>query len=351
MLNYMYLRSQRGSQPSDRRRQQLCLLAGFLAIGITALSGYGQAEMASSSSVVADSAFNQSVTIGKSGDHSVQDHDGHTHSDFLLQPDPLKMNLFEGWGDEWVHSDYSRSGTPLVHAFGIEPAFLCRDLLVSGAFVNGQDGWEYEVEAELELPLTRRLGLVVEGGYAWFSPDDAPNDRGFGDIAVSPRFLMLEYDEFLLSLQTEFEFPTGDADRGFGSGEVIFAPSVSTWLDLGSDLTLQNSLGFEQGLGSDGQGVFFWGASLIKSFYLNGDPELRGPHGGMRTHFPAGMLSLAAELGGELPVTGDEKGQGAGEWLLGISYTMTPQLALRGSVSFPAWNPGEFNSRFTVGLI
>jgi len=193
--------------------------------------------------------------------------------------------------------------------------------------------------------------LVVEGGYAWFSPDDAPNDRGFGDIAVSPRFLMLEYDEFLLSLQTEFEFPTGDADRGFGSGEVIFAPSVSTWLDLGSDLSLQNSLGFERGLGSDGQSVFFWGASLIKSFYLNGDPELLGPHGGTRTHFPAGMLSLVAELGGELPVTGDEKGQGAGEWLLGASYTLTPQLALRGSVSFPAWNPGEFNSMFTVGLI
>ena len=100
------------------------------------------------------------------------------------------------------------------------------------------------------------------------------------------------------------------------------------------------------------KGVFFWGASLIKSFYLNGDPQLLGPHGGVRSHFPAGMLSLVAELGGELPVTGEEKGQGGGEWLLGVSYTLSHHSwQLRGSVSFPAWNPGEFNSLFTVGLI
>jgi hypothetical protein len=331
--------SDRNGEASPWKRRG-CPLVGLLVIGMLSMPGYGQ-----------DTTENSPMPESQSGSVEAHDHGTHSHSEFILQPKSLGMNILEGGGDEWVHSDYSRNGTAYVHAFGIEPAFLCRDLLVSSAFVNGPDGWEYEVEAELELPLTRRLGLVVEGGYAWFSPDDAPNDRGFGDIAVSPRFMMLEYDDFLLSLQTEFEFPTGDADRGFGAGEVIFAPSISTWLDLGSNLTVQNSLGYEQGLGSDGEGVFFWGASLIKSFYLNGDPQLLGPHGGTRSHFPAGMLSLVAELGGELPVTGDENGQGAGEWLLGVSYTLSPQLALRGSVSFPAWNPSEFNSLFTVGLI
>ncbi|MDP6478879.1 MAG: hypothetical protein QGI75_02425 [Phycisphaerales bacterium] len=351
MNNEHFGRGSHCQRSNAKRYQRGGLLVAFLTIGITSMPGHGQNAVDSSPTPELESAAGEGTTIVKSDDHSGHDHDTHTHSVFILQPDPLRMNLLEGWGDEWVHSEYSRSGSPYVHAFGIEPAFLCRDLLVSGAFVNGLDGWEYEVEAELELPLTRRLGLVVEGGYAWFSPDDAASDRGFGDIAVSPRFLMLEYDEFLLSLQTEFEFPTGDADRGFGSGEVMFAPSVSTWLDLGSSLTLQNSVGFEQGLGSDGEGVFFWGASLIKSFYLKGDPQLLGPHGGVCSHFPAGMLSLIAELGGELPVTGEEEGQGAGEWLLGASYMVTPQLALRGSVSFPAWNPREFNSKFTVGLI
>ena len=164
--------SDRDGEASPWKRHG-CPLVGLLVIGMLSMPGYGQ-----------DTTENSPMPESQSVSVEAHDHGTHSHSEFILQPESLGINLFEGWGDEWVHSDYSRKGTAYVHAFGIEPAFLCRDLLVSGAFVNGLDGWEYEVEAELELPLTRRLGLVVEGGYAWFSPDDAANDRGFGDIAA-----------------------------------------------------------------------------------------------------------------------------------------------------------------------
>lgn len=328
----------------------------FAALSLIAVLGgsasvHAQATNDSDQSSVSSSNESADQERGTS-DHDADDHDAddHDHEEFIQLPEPLELDLFSGWLDEWNHADYSRSGTPYVHAFGIEPAFLCRDILVNGEFSNGEEGKEYEVEAELEFALTRRIGLVVEGGYSWLNPRDGSSERGFGDIGVAPRFLMIEYDNFLMSVSTGFEFPTGNEDRGLGAGETIFVPSASSWLDLGNNITLQNVVGVEHGLSSN-ENVLFWGGALIWSLYTDGSPVLYGPDGGVRTHFPQGMLNIIAELRGELPVNGEEQGNGTAEWQFGLSYAITPQLEIRGAISFPAWNPREFDNGATVGLI
>ena len=272
----------------------------------------------------------------------------HDHAGHVDRPAPLGFSLTEGWLDEWVHSDYSSAGTPYVHAFGIEPAFLCRDLLVSGAFIDGAEGSEYEVEAELELALTRRIGLVVEGGYAWLDPTDESRADGIGDIGVAARFLMVECETFLLSVNTGFEFPTGDEDRDLGAGETIFVPSIATWLDLGENFTLQNVVGLEHGFTSKDD-VFYWGGALIWSLYTEGGGS--GSGGGVRAHMPRGMLNLIAEIGGELAINGDDRGAGTGEWLFGVSYSVSSQMEIRAAISVPAWNPRAFENAVTLGLI
>jgi hypothetical protein len=52
-------------------------------------------------------------------------------------------------------------GTPFVHGFLTEPAFLGRDLFVDMT----RSGDETEAEVEVEWSLTRRLGLVAELPY------------------------------------------------------------------------------------------------------------------------------------------------------------------------------------------
>jgi hypothetical protein len=279
-------------------------------------------------------------------------HEEHAHDGdhFVFLSEPFEANFFEGWFDRWEHSDFSREGTAYVHAFGIEPAFLCRDVIANAAFVNGPEGKEYEVEGEIEFALTRRIGLVVEGGYAWLDQNDESGENGIGDIAVAPRFLLLDYDRFLLSLNTEFSFPTGDDERGLGSGETIFAPSVSTWLDLGSNITLQNNVGIEHGLSSSDD-VFIWAGALSFSIYTDGTPQMSNASGAVRAHFPRGMLSLIAEIGGEVGLNGEERGAGSAEWIFGVSYSITPKLQLRASLGFPAWNPREFDNAATVGFL
>lgn len=280
--------------------------------------------------------------------HSSEHHD---HGlEFTHVPPALGSNLLEGWLDEWSHTHFSRRGTPYVHAFGFEPAFLGRDFFLNFSLTDGAEGWEYELEAEIEYAFTRRIGIVVEAGYAWLEPDGAPDENGFGDIAVAPRFLLLDYDHFLLSANLEFEFPTGDEDRDLGAGETIFAPSLSAWMDLGNNVTVQGNIGLEHGLSSDSD-VFVWGGSLTYTIYTRGQPELLTVDGAVRSHFPEGQLSLIAEITGEHPIDGDGEGQGTGAWLFGASYSLTPNVDVRAGMTFPAWRPREFDTGATFGLI
>lgn len=215
---------------------------------------------------------------------------------------------------------------------------------------DGDDGQEYEFEAELEYAFTRRLGIVIEAGYAWLDPDAAPGEDGIGDVAVAPRFLLLDYDQFLLSANLEFEFPTGDEDRDLGAGETIIATSLSAWMDLGNNFTFQGNIGLEHGLSSDSD-AFTWGGSLAYTIFTKGQPDVMTADGAVRSHFPEGQLSLIAELTGEHPLDGDEEGQGTAAWLFGASYSLTPSLDLRAGVSIPAWSPQEFDNSAVFGLI
>jgi hypothetical protein len=269
---------------------------------------------------------------------------------FVQLSEPFEADLFSGWLESWQHTDFSRNGTPYVHAFGFEPAFLCREFITNVEFANGADGKEYAVEGEIDYALTRRIGLVVEGGYSWLDPNDDSSENGFGDVAIAPRFMMLEYDEFLLTLNTEFVIPTGDDERGLGAGETLFAPSISTWLDLGNNFSLQNNVGIEHGFTSNTDALF-WGGALIYSMYTHGSPRITNGSGGVRGHFPKGMLSLIAEIGGELSLDGDDKGAGAAEWLFGVSYAISSKVQIRGALSFPAWNPRNFDNGATIGFL
>jgi hypothetical protein len=265
-------------------------------------------------------------------------------------PAALRANLLEGWLDDWPHAHASRRGTPFVHTFGGEPAFLGRELFLDYSFTRGEEGTEMEIEAELEHAITRRIGIVVEAPYAVLDPDDATREHGIGDVAVAPRFLLLDYDRFLLAANVELSFPTGESKKGLGTGEAAISPSISTWHDLGMGLTLHTSLGVTHGFCSDDHALT-WGSAVVCSIGLFGqiDPALSDDTA--RARLPSGLLSLIAEVRGEHPLSGEEKGSGSADWILGASYTITPHVEVRGALSLPAWSPSEFDQRVILGLV
>ncbi|MEO6435326.1 MAG: hypothetical protein ABIP55_06140, partial [Tepidisphaeraceae bacterium] len=92
-------------------------------------------------------------------------HVRHDHDSHAAAQDPLGFSLTQAWLDPWPHADLSRRGTPFVHLFNLEPAFLDRDLILSYRFTNAPDEREAELEAEIEWALTRRIGLLIETPY------------------------------------------------------------------------------------------------------------------------------------------------------------------------------------------
>jgi hypothetical protein len=164
-----------------------------------------------------------------------------THSE---SSDVFGFDMDRGWLDPPVHRHFSKGGTPLIHSFRTEPAFTRRDFLFDYSFRNDKEGNVHEIEAEVEWPLSRRIGLIFEMPYVFIDTDDDGSVDGFGNFAVSPRLLLAEYRRFLLAFGLEIETTTGETDGGIAEDEVSLSPSFSTWVDLGNWWTVSAQSGF-----------------------------------------------------------------------------------------------------------
>jgi hypothetical protein len=240
------------------------------------------------------------------------------------RPPPLCADLCVGWCDPVDHAHASRRGTPYVHAFHVEPAFLGRDVLLHVE----REGDEHGVEAELEWALTRRLLLVAEVPYAWTEDED-----GFGDVALGLRGLLLETDRLIVSAQVGVELPT--ASGGLGADEVVVSPGFSAWADLGGRFSAQAGVNFGYATES-GDTEVSWGAALVKSFPFC--PLFRScagthaeeEHGQEEhAHGHGTFLSLFLEGRGVYPLSGPEEGASTHELLLGVSVPVAADFDLR----------------------
>ena len=266
-------------------------------------------------------------------------------------PPPFGFSLTESWFDPWPHSHFSRRGTPFVHLFLTEPAFLDRDLFLDYRLVrtNGED--EMELEFELEWALTRRLGLVIEVPYLFLRPIDEPDEHGFGDVAFAPRALLVDTERFMLSVNLEIETPTGSERRGLSEGEVALAPSFSWWYDLGHWITWQAQIGTEHGLTS-GDAELVWNSALTYSLLgpaLVEPPSRDSTHGGR--HFPPGLTNFIVEITGRTRLSGEGDVRSTAEILFGTSYLISSEFEIRAGVQVPLFQPHEMDYGFVFGLI
>jgi len=264
--------------------------------------------------------------------------------------DPLGFNLTDGWFDPTAHSHFSRRGTPMIHSFRVEPAFTRRDVIVDYSFSRKRGEEEHEIEAELEWAFTRRLGLVVELPYAAINPNDEGAVNGFGDLAISPRFLLAEYKRFLLAFALEVETPTGSTRGDIGSGEVALAPSFSTWIDLGHWWAVNTQCGVEHALESN-DSELFCRASVIHTFAPDADHDEAETDHDHAHGLEPGLLSLILEVDMALALSGADDGDIEAEGIAGLYCGLSEHADLRLGYTFPLSTSQDLYSGLTAGLL
>ncbi len=269
-----------------------------------------------------------------SANEACADH-GHHH-------EPASAAGGNGFFAPFRHIHFSGNGTPIVHSFGVEPAFTGRDLFTDYRYRSGEGFAEHELELELEWAFTRRLGVILEVPYVFEKEDGESGIDGFDDIAIVPRAIVLERNRFILSSQVEIVAPTGT--NGFG-GDTAIAPGIAAWLDLGDWWTLNTQLAVEHSFEEDDSELSF-GFGLVKS--LGNKSKSPDPHGHTSA---AGQLHLHLEVTGSAGLDGEEEGDVSAEGLVGLSYGLSPQMDLRVGYEFPLTSPREFDSGVVAGLV
>ena len=106
------------------------------------------------SAVPAHDLLSLTSALGMFRQAQEDDHHSDAHDSESIPP-PFGTSLTEHWLDPWPHTHFSRQGTPFVHLFLTEPAFLDRDLFLDYRIIRGADENEMELEAELEWAFTR----------------------------------------------------------------------------------------------------------------------------------------------------------------------------------------------------
>ena len=335
---------------SSLRLATVLLLAGFLAGCVTRPTPAYEAaghNHGGGSEASHDHAHDHDHDHAHDHDHDHAHDHGAEHADLreVIAPGHdhargplLRTNLGCGWCDPYDHRHESVCGTPYVHAFLTEPAFLCTDI-IAGVTRSEE---ETEVEVELEWAWSRRVGLIAE--LPWI---DGDGERGIGDAALALRFLLVEERRFLLSFIGEMEIPTGSEARGLSEGHVAFAASAVTWHDLGAWFTLQTRVGIEH-VPDEEESEFLWSASLIKSFCAR--PLIRNCGCGLADHRET-VWSLHAEVEGATLLEGEEDaGETEGRWLVGATYPLAYDVDIRGAFS-RTFGGDEEEEAWTLGFI
>ena len=254
----------------------------------------------------------------------------------------------DGFLAPFRHLHFNELGTPIIHSFGVEPAFTGRDLFLDHTYRKGNGVTEDETEFELEWAFTHRLGVIVEIPYIWEDEEGVGSASGFGDLAIVPRAILIKSPRFLLTAQVETVLPTGSSTYG---GETAVAPGIALWNDLGNWFTLNTNFAVEHGFDLNST-EFVFGFGLVKSFGERPDAHAGHDHAHDHSdHSATGLLHLHLEVTGSTPLNGDEKGDFYAEGLVGFSYGITPAMDIRLGYQFPITSPRDFDHGLTGGII
>lgn len=195
---------------------------------------------------------------------------------------------------------------------------------------------EFDLGAELFIPLLRM-------------PSSTPgeNERGIGDIEIRPiKYSFVNRPQFVMSMATAIGLPTGDEDKGLGSGNTTLTQflfidkALGNWfagLNLGADARVA---------GDNGWGVEY-GIALSYSF-IEGTART-----GLASPLPAQsvVISPSLELVGEKRYDGPDDGERSISLIPGLTaWWPRSGWQLHAGVSLPQSGERESDRAFLLQL-
>ena len=262
------------------------------------------------------------------------------------KPDLTLSNFFsEGWKfGQWEEPEQEPDQAPRFRLLKIPATVFEREIRMNYSFTNNGDGGdfdEHEWEFEFEMPVSRRLLLEVEPKIISLSPNDGDTTSGFGDTSLITRIMLLETRNTTLLSLLETTLPTGDEDRGLGSGLTMISPGIGLWRDLGSRYALHGFFGLDLPVGGkdddDPDTTVVYGTAITKTVTPKDTPFF-------------GNLTFFVEFNGSSDIGSDDDTTvvsvlpGA-RWNLGRDFWLMP------GVEFPITGRDEFDTRIWFSVL
>ena len=228
---------------------------------------------------------------------------------------------------------FSVDGYPFVHGIRTEIDFIERALEMDLAFADGADENELEFEAELVWAFNDHFVFILGAPLIHLDPLVESNQTGVGDLEVGFQFLAFNgtYDIFFTALN--MTVPTGDADRGLGSGVVVFEPTAMWLHDFGHGNYVQSRLAFDLPVGTDEDlaNGFAYDIALFHTFVET------------ECFRVFRFLTPIFELNGFTALNGPDSGETAVDFTGGVRWLMREEDEIGFGISFPITNTNNFD--------
>jgi hypothetical protein len=161
---------------------------------------------------------------------------------------PLSVGGFftEGWNRPWASPPAGEGGAPRqgwLNAF--DGVFYRLGILTGGVATNVLDnGNRSTAGLTLYTPLNARFELRLDLPFVVSNRAGADNDyhTNFGDLQITPRFLLSESRNFTQSFNVTFRVPSGSETNGNGFAAVT--PAYEFWWNPWARLVVRGGAGF-----------------------------------------------------------------------------------------------------------
>jgi hypothetical protein len=178
-----------------------------------------------------------------------------------FEPEPhrndltIRNFLSYGWTEAWTEPDEGPADAPRFRLLRIQRAFWERELRLTYNYAFDADEGradEQEGEFELEMPVSRRFLIEIEGAVTDLKPDGASSRTRASDLKIIPEVMLAEDRNTFFSSGLVVRVPAGGkaADQACTS----LTPYSALWRDMGYRVGLHTYFGAEfpiDGFGPD----------------------------------------------------------------------------------------------------
>jgi hypothetical protein len=260
----------------------------------------------------------------------------------------LSLGTFftEGWDEAWVSPPAGEGGAPRQGWINAYDGVFYRLGIATFGFADnfGDNGDQYTGGLTLYTPFNRRFELRTD--IPFVVSNQGTRDHyltSFGDLQLTPRFLLSETRDVTQSFNVTFRMPTGHVENGTGVASVT--PSYEFWANVWQGLVVRGGAGFfvpygGQSLNEVGARTTFI-ANLAAGYYFT--PHDYTPFGDMVWYVSPNLSQLIDNRGPQHTTT----------------LTLTPGFRnhlgqnwyLLGGVEVPVTEPKPFDYQLLTGLM